>query len=75
MVRVIGKVVVAVDGTTSEITIVKYPTGWILLNYKAISIVSVPIVVAVDVIYGTPPALVAKILNSQFILSPPYSIN
>jgi len=75
MVRVIGKVVVAVDGTTSEITIVKYPTGWILLNYKAISIVSVPIVVAVDIIYGTPPALVAKILNSQFILSPPYSIN
>jgi hypothetical protein len=61
IVRVTGSVVVASEGTTSEIAIVKYPTGYILRNPKAISTVSVPTVVLVVTIYGTPPAFVAKI--------------
>jgi hypothetical protein len=61
IVRVTGRVVVASAGTTSEIAIVKYPTGYILRNPNAISTVSVPTVVLVVNIYGTPPALVPKI--------------
>jgi hypothetical protein len=61
IVRVTGKVVVASAGITSEIAIVKYPTGYILRNPNAISTVSVPTVVLVVTIYGTPPALVPKI--------------
>jgi hypothetical protein len=61
IVKVIGRVAVASDGITSEITIVKYPTGYILRNPSAKSIVSVPTVVLVVTIYGTPPAFVAKI--------------
>jgi hypothetical protein len=61
IVRVTGRVVVASAGTTSEITIVRYPTGYILRNPNAISIVSVPTVVLVVNIYGIPPALVPKI--------------
>jgi hypothetical protein len=61
IVRVTGKVAVVSAGTTSLITIVKYPIGYILRNPRAISTVSVPTVVLVLVIYGTPPAFVAKI--------------
>jgi hypothetical protein len=61
IVKVTGRVAVASAGITSSITTVRYPTGYILRNPRAISIVSVPIVVLVLTIYGIPPALVAII--------------
>jgi hypothetical protein len=60
-VRLTGRVAVASAGITLSITTVRYPTGYILRNPRAISIVSVPIVVLVLTIYGIPPALVAII--------------
>jgi hypothetical protein len=74
-VRVTGKVVVVPVGNESDINTVKYPTGYILRNPRAISTLSVLTVILVELIYGIPPALVVTFIPQPFIIYPPISIN